>query len=187
MDPNSKMVMMHHMVLLQTMMKFANETLGYGLTLTLDANFAGSVEGTFGQVETFNDIPAAVDLVRKAIEGFVAVQIESYNNELKAHVEHARKLDASRKVWKQVGDQLLEGVWGVPEEKPEMFERASGSSPSMMDPGRVKAIQDQMPLTPIQHIQNVKSNREYTKKMKAIRKDLTQSKKKLPSLPKRRV
>jgi len=115
MEKTSKMIMFHHMALLQQLMEFSQKVLKNELSLSLKPDFSGYVSGSQGIESEFTDIPGAVSIVKDSIKACLATQINQFNQELKNCIESAEQLNKDRAVWKEVAENVLAGKWNNPE------------------------------------------------------------------------
>lgn len=112
-DNKSKFVEMHQMTVLRQMLTFARDALGVEISINLNADWSGSMEGDMGA--SFRDIGEAVEKTKEFIKKHMAQQIDKHNRELKAVIERTKKIAKSRDTWKALGEDVLEGKYEIPE------------------------------------------------------------------------
>jgi len=115
-DKKSKFVEMHQMAVLRQMLTFAREALSIEITIQLQPDFSGYLQGEMNH--GFDDIGQAVEHTKEFLRGHLAKQIDSHTKQLKSHIEQTKEIAKARDEWKDLGEQILEGKYEVPENPP---------------------------------------------------------------------
>jgi len=118
-DNKSKFVEMHQMAILRQMLTFAREALHLEVTINLQPDFSGSLNGDMNA--GFDDIGQAVEAAKNFIRNRLAKEIDNHNQQLRAHVEETKQIAKNRDAWKELGEKVLAGKYEIPEEPIHTF------------------------------------------------------------------